>query len=183
LKNQTNVTNAMIGPLQDNGGGLQTHALLPGSLAIDAGVVTGATIPTEDERGKPRPDSDENGVDLVDIGAYESDGSEGSFLTGTPPAQTPPQMTSTPTPSAATLPPLATFTPTSAAPSNFALTQSTPATSATTFVISTQSSPATSIPTFSLPTSISCLLYTSKSACEADPACTWGGLIPVCSNK
>ncbi len=50
--------------LQDNGGTMQTMALLPGSPAIDAGTNTGA--PTTDQRGFNRP---VNGV--ADIGAYE----------------------------------------------------------------------------------------------------------------
>ncbi len=36
-------TNAMLGPLADNGGPTQTHALLPGSLALDSGL-TGTII-------------------------------------------------------------------------------------------------------------------------------------------
>ena len=55
---------ANIGPLQDNGGPTLTHALLPGSPAIDAGTVIGA--PSLDQRGFPRP----AGAGF-DIGAYE----------------------------------------------------------------------------------------------------------------
>jgi hypothetical protein len=52
-----------LGPLADNGGSTQTHALLPGSPALDAG----ATTLTTDQRGEPRP------FGLADdIGAYES---------------------------------------------------------------------------------------------------------------
>jgi hypothetical protein len=40
-----------IGPLQDNGGPTWTHALLPGSPAIDAGDSTSSYAPTEDQRG------------------------------------------------------------------------------------------------------------------------------------
>ena len=61
---------AVLGPLQDNGGPTWTHALLPGSPAIDAGTNVGA--PTADQRGIARPqdgDNDENFI--VDIGAYE----------------------------------------------------------------------------------------------------------------
>ena len=67
--NDTQVTSTVtlvdpaIGPLQDNGGGLQTHALLSGSPAIDAGVnVSGVTT---DQRGGSRTDGQ------VDIGAFE----------------------------------------------------------------------------------------------------------------
>jgi hypothetical protein len=51
--------------LRDNGGSTQTHALLPGSAAINAGTSTGA--PTTDQRGISR-------VGAVDIGAFESRG-------------------------------------------------------------------------------------------------------------
>jgi hypothetical protein len=48
--------------LSDNGGPTQTHALLAGSPAIDAG----ASCPTSDQRGAPRPQGG-----ACDIGAYE----------------------------------------------------------------------------------------------------------------
>ena len=53
-----------LGPLQLNGGPTRTHALLPGSPAIDAGNNTGA--PVFDQRGFPRI---ANGI--VDIGTFE----------------------------------------------------------------------------------------------------------------
>ena len=53
----------LLGPLADNGGETNTHALLGGSPAIDAGD----TSLTTDQRGVTRP---QFGVD--DIGAYES---------------------------------------------------------------------------------------------------------------
>ncbi len=56
--------NPFIGPLADNGGSTQTHALLPGSPAIDAGDP--ANCPTIDQRGITRP----QGAGC-DIGAYE----------------------------------------------------------------------------------------------------------------
>src|SRR5439155_10968009 len=56
-----------------NGGPTRTHALLPGSPAIDAGNNAIATVAT-DQRGFPRiadgPDADSTGT--VDIGAFES---------------------------------------------------------------------------------------------------------------
>ena len=52
--------------LKNNGGSTNTHALLAGSLAIDAGTTTGA--PTIDQRGYTRDAS-------PDVGAYEVDGS------------------------------------------------------------------------------------------------------------
>ena len=56
-----------LGPLSDNGGPTQTHALLSGSPAIDAGENNGA--PGVDQRGVKRP----QGV-AVDIGAFEAAG-------------------------------------------------------------------------------------------------------------
>ncbi len=61
-----------LGPLADNGGPTQTHALTGGSSALDAGrpvgtVVSGAvTVPAADQRGISRP----RGTG-VDIGACE----------------------------------------------------------------------------------------------------------------
>src|SRR6185503_6299050 len=54
-----------LGPLQDNGGPTFTHALLCGSVAIDAGINTGA--PATDQRGFARIVHD-----VIDIGAYET---------------------------------------------------------------------------------------------------------------
>jgi CSLREA domain-containing protein len=54
----------LFGPLQDNGGRTDTHELLAGSQAIDAG--TNAGCPTTDQRGFFRP---VNGI--CDMGAYE----------------------------------------------------------------------------------------------------------------
>ncbi len=58
--------NLLLGPLGNYGGQTQTMPLLPGSPAIDAGI-SGAGIPTTDQRGKPR-------VGGTDIGAFESQG-------------------------------------------------------------------------------------------------------------
>jgi Ca2+-binding RTX toxin-like protein len=55
----------MLGPLDDNGGATPTHALLPGSFAIDAGTNNGS--PSIDQRGVLRP---QNGI--ADIGAFEA---------------------------------------------------------------------------------------------------------------
>ncbi len=61
----------MLGPLQNNGGPTYTHALLPGSPAIDAGKSFDLSV---DQRGYPRP-VDFPGIanvsDGADIGAYE----------------------------------------------------------------------------------------------------------------
>ena len=58
-------TDPLIGPLQDNGGPTFTHALLPGSPAINTADAT-RTLP-RDQRGYVRPDA-------PDIGAFEFGG-------------------------------------------------------------------------------------------------------------
>jgi len=66
-----NNTDPMLGPLQDNGGPTFTHALLPGSPAIDKGN----SSLTTDQRGRTRPVDDPNsasgGGNNSDIGAFE----------------------------------------------------------------------------------------------------------------
>lgn len=62
-----------LGPLADNGGPTLTHALLPGSPALDAGDSAGLT----DQRGMPRPVdlasvANASGANASDIGAYEA---------------------------------------------------------------------------------------------------------------
>ncbi|MDW8240859.1 MAG: choice-of-anchor Q domain-containing protein, partial [Acidobacteriota bacterium] len=68
-----------LGPLADNGGPTQTHALLPGSVAIDAvSDCTDLQSPTPqqvttDQRGVRRPlDGDADGTPECDVGAYEA---------------------------------------------------------------------------------------------------------------
>src|SRR5262249_62378314 len=55
-----------LGPLQENGGPTKTHALLPGSPAIDAG--SNRRAPTWDQRGPGFPRI-VNGT--IDIGSFE----------------------------------------------------------------------------------------------------------------
>lgn len=68
--------NPLLGPLADNGGPTETHALLAGSPAIDAGEpvctdISGAPL-TTDQRGEPRPvDGNGDGIPACDIGAFE----------------------------------------------------------------------------------------------------------------
>ena len=61
----------MLGQLQDNGGPTLTHALLPGSPAIDAGHPTFTSPPFHDQRG-PGFNRIANGH--VDIGSFETQG-------------------------------------------------------------------------------------------------------------
>ena len=67
-----------LGPLQLNGGTTMTHALLPGSPAIDAGDPKGCrndqgAFLQHDQRHQPRQvDSDVNGAAACDIGAFEA---------------------------------------------------------------------------------------------------------------
>src|SRR5205823_6602304 len=69
--------NPGLAPLGNYGGPTQTHALLPGSQAIDAGDPAGCTgyngILTTDQRGAPRAfDGDGNGSAICDMGAFEN---------------------------------------------------------------------------------------------------------------
>ena len=77
--NRLNV-DALLGPLQDNGGPTPTHALLAGSPALDAGnPATPGSGPSAceaaDQRGVSRPqDGDADGSVRCDIGAVEAAG-------------------------------------------------------------------------------------------------------------
>jgi hypothetical protein len=62
----TTVEDPLLGPLQDNGGPTRTHALLPGSPAIDRGKVSSGVAC--DQRGFPRVIGGK-----PDIGAFEFD--------------------------------------------------------------------------------------------------------------
>jgi hypothetical protein len=59
------VLDALISPLADNGGPTLTHALLPGSPAID--TANDAACPATDQRGITRPQGTH-----CDVGAYEA---------------------------------------------------------------------------------------------------------------
>jgi CSLREA domain-containing protein len=61
---RSNPLDPLLGPLADNGGPTRTHALLPGSPAIDAASTP--DCPTTDQRGVLRPQGA-----ACDIGSYE----------------------------------------------------------------------------------------------------------------
>jgi len=84
-----NSTDPMLGSLQNNGGPTFTHALLPGSSAIDAGD---PVHPANDQRGLPRIVNER-----IDIGAFEVQPIPTPIPTPTP--------TPTPTPAHPTPPP------------------------------------------------------------------------------
>ena len=75
--NRWRLTAGYAPPLAANGGPTQTHALLPGSPAIDAGGTSANGCPATDQRGFPRPQGG-----ACDIGAFE-------FLAPPPPAARP----------------------------------------------------------------------------------------------
>jgi hypothetical protein len=102
-------TEPLLGPLQDNGGPTFTHALLPGSPAIDTGDPNFAPPPFFDQRG-PGFDRVVNG--RIDKGSYEiQESTPTPTPTATPTATRTPTPTPTPTPTA-TATPTPTPTPT-----------------------------------------------------------------------
>jgi hypothetical protein len=82
-------TDPMLGPLQDNGGPTFTHALLPGSPAIDAGDPSFTPPPSRDQRGCPFARVF-NG--RIDVGSFEAQ-------PPSPPCPTRPRPTPHPRPS------------------------------------------------------------------------------------
>lgn len=98
-------TDPMVGPLQDNGGPTFTHALLPGSPAIDAGDPNFTPPPLFDQRG-PGFDRVVNG--RIDIGSFEVQSGATPTPTATLTPSPTPTVTATPTPA-----PTATPTPSS----------------------------------------------------------------------
>jgi hypothetical protein len=76
-----NPINPLLGPLADNGGPTKTHALLPGSPAINAGdpsLTLGQNgTPEFDQRGAPFT---RIYLGRIDIGAYESQPDQGTFV-------------------------------------------------------------------------------------------------------
>src|SRR5437762_8872621 len=103
-------TDPILGPLQNNGGPTLTHALLPGSPAIDAGDPNFTPPPFFDQRG-PGFDRVVNG--RIDKGSFEVQGPTATPTPTLTPIATPtPAITPTPTPT-----PTATPAPTSTATS------------------------------------------------------------------
>jgi uncharacterized repeat protein (TIGR02543 family) len=67
------VATPLIGPLANNGGPTQTHALLLGSPAIDAGnntVCSASPVNAVDQRGTPRPQGATCDIGAFEIGKY-----------------------------------------------------------------------------------------------------------------
>ena len=82
-------TDPMIGPLQDNGGPTLTHALLPGSPAINTGDPNFTPPPFYDQRG-PRFRRVFNG--RIDIGSFETQPQPPPFPTPRPRPTPPPRL-------------------------------------------------------------------------------------------
>jgi CSLREA domain-containing protein len=82
-----NITGAdpALGPLADNGGPTETHALLPGSPAIDAG--DNGACPATDQRGVTRPQGAS-----CDMGAFELEAPAYSWTGFFQPVDNPPLM-------------------------------------------------------------------------------------------
>ena len=169
---------ALLGPLQDNGGATRTYALLAGSPAIDGA----SDDPCEslDQRGVSRPqDGNGDGIAVCDIGAFEAEPGEAASPT---PTETPiPVDTDTPTPtgtpsvadtatSTNTPVPTATDTPAPAATETPTLTTtSSPTTTATSAPAATD----TPIPTFTLTaTSSPTATLTATVTATSAPAAT-----------
>jgi hypothetical protein len=71
------VIDPLLMPLANNGGPTLTHALLPGSPALDAGALVTGVPQGFDQRGNPfsrMVDGTGDGVVRIDIGAYEAQG-------------------------------------------------------------------------------------------------------------
>ena len=133
-------TDPMLGPLQDNGGPTLTHALLPGSPAIDAGDPNFTPPPYYDQRGPVFWRVRNN---RIDVGSFE-------VQSGTTPSPTP-TPTASPTPT-----PTATFTPTSTSTAT-----ATPTLTATV-------TPTATVPQSPTPTPIQCcFVYDHCPRCVA----------------
>ncbi|MDG2990063.1 filamentous hemagglutinin N-terminal domain-containing protein [Candidatus Synechococcus calcipolaris G9] len=91
-------TSQIIGPLADNGGPTQTHALLPDSPALAVGDPSQTGLPATDQRGLPRLREG-----LLDLGAFQFQ-CQDLGVCPTPPSD-PPTPTTTPATSPVVQPP------------------------------------------------------------------------------
>jgi predicted outer membrane repeat protein len=123
-------TDPILGPLQDNGGPTFTHALLPGSPAIEAGDPNFAPPPYYDQRGPVFWRVRNN---RIDVGSFE-------VQSGTTPSPTP-TPTASPTPT-----PTATFTPTATTTVTPTITPPSPSPSPTIFDTPTPTPSFTRVP-------------------------------------
>jgi len=124
-------TDPLLGPLQNNGGPTFTHALLPGSPAIDSGDPNFTPPPYYDQRG-PVFWRMRNG--RIDVGSFE-------VQAGTTPSPTPTSTASpTPTPTG-TATATATFTPTATATHTPTVTPTSTPTSTATPTLTPRPSP------------------------------------------
>jgi hypothetical protein len=93
----------VLGPLQNNGGPTDTHALLEGSPALDAGNPSGCVddlgaLLTSDQRGLVRPQDALGGGLRCDVGAYEQQPTTTSTTSPPTTSTTSPPTTSTTSP-------------------------------------------------------------------------------------
>ena len=135
-------TDPMLGPLQNNGGPTFTHALLPGSPAIDTGDPNFTPPPFYDQRG---PDFLRVRNGRIDSGSFEVQAGTTPSPTPTPTAS--PTPTSSPTPTAtATITSTPTVTPTATATPTHTPT-ATPTATVTATVTPTATATPTATPT------------------------------------
>ena len=138
--------NPILGPLQINGGHTLTHALLPGSPAIDAGNPNFMPPPFFDQRGSHFPRV-RNG--RIDVGSFEVQAGATPTPTPATSASPTPTPTATVTPTTTLFPsptPTATRTPTATATATATFTP-TPTPAATHTPTPTPSATATATPT------------------------------------
>jgi hypothetical protein len=129
-------TDPMLGPLQDNGGPTFTHALLPGSPAIDAG----------DPKFTPPPYYDQRGAVFWRVRNGRIDSGSFEVQAGTTPSPTP-TPTASPTPTSSPTP-TATFTPTTTATFTPTPTATVTASATATATTTATASPTPSEPPF-----------------------------------
>ncbi|HEY7067416.1 MAG TPA: choice-of-anchor Q domain-containing protein [Chloroflexota bacterium] len=99
-------TDPLLGPLQDNGGFTPTHAVLPGSPAIDGVTHNACPPPATDQRGFLRPAGARCDVGAFELGAASPTptATATSTRTATPTATNTPTTTATPLPTRTSVP-------------------------------------------------------------------------------